>query len=212
MLQADRDGPETVVPLARVCEVGRGLLRISGTGRDWRMGDRVLVRGADATIGGEIVTLDRREGAGVILTDRQPEGVRTGRSGRTFCEWPAISPHDGWIGRIVDPFGQPLDGVPLMRGQRPYALRAAPPPASSRRRLGGRLETGMRIFNTLLPLVCGQRIGLFAGSGVGKSTLLGTFARHVEADVMVIALIGERGGNCASSPKMCLAPKGWRAA
>ena len=190
LLQAEIAGCSALRPLARVSEVGRGLLRISGTGRDWRMGDRVLVRGADATIGGEIVTLDQAGAA--VLTDGPPEGIRLGDQAE-LSGMAAISPHDGWIGRILDPFGQPLDGVPLMRGQRPYALRAAPPPASSRRRLGGRLETGMRIFNTLLPLVCGQRIGLFAGSGVGKSTLMGTFTRHVQADVVVIALIGERG-------------------
>lgn len=177
-------------PLARVAEVGRGLLRISGTGRDWRMGDRVVIQAADCTIGGEIVLLDAAGAA--VLTDQVPEGVRLGDMVE-LSDSATIAPHRGWIGRIIDPFGQPLDGLPLLKGDSGRALRATPPPAADRRRLGGRLETGLRVFNTLLPIVRGQRIGLFAGSGVGKSTLLANFARHVEADVTVVALIGERG-------------------
>jgi flagellum-specific ATP synthase len=104
-----------------------------------------------------------------------------------------LAPGQGWIGRIVDPFGAPLDGRPLMPGPEARPLRARPPAAARRRPLGARLATGMAVFDTLLPLVRGQRIGLFAGSGVGKSRLLARFARGVEADVVVIALIGERG-------------------
>jgi flagellum-specific ATP synthase len=81
----------------------------------------------------------------------------------------------------------------LLRGTRPRGLRGAVPLAASRGRLGARLSTGVAAFDTLLPLVQGQRIGLFAGSGVGKSSLLAKFARGVAADVVVIALIGERG-------------------
>ncbi|MBS0562989.1 MAG: FliI/YscN family ATPase [Proteobacteria bacterium] len=178
-------------PIARVSEVGRGLVRVGRAGPDWRMGDRVHVRAGDgATLGGEIVLLDA--GGAAILTDRAPDGLRPGdpvalAGDRAFC------PHEGWIGRIIDPFGQPLDGRPLAAGPLARPLRTLPPPAAARRKLGARLETGMRLFNTMLPLVRGQRIGLFAGSGVGKSTLLGELARRVEADLIVIALIGERG-------------------
>jgi flagellum-specific ATP synthase len=72
-------------------------------------------------------------------------------------------------------------------------MTGAPPAAAQRRGLGERLSTGVAVFDTLLPLVRGQRIGLFAGSGVGKSSLLARFARGVAADVVVIALVGERG-------------------
>ena len=190
MLRAEIAGCQAAHPLARVSEVGRGLLRITGTGQEWRMGDRVSIGGTQATFGGEIVVLDG-SGAGV-LTDQAVDGIGLGDPVELVGTG-AIAPHDGWIGRIIDPFGQPMDGRPLMQGGLARALRAAPPPPANRKRLGDRLETGMRVFNTLLPLVRGQRIGLFAGSGVGKSSLLATFARHVEADVTVIALIGERG-------------------
>ncbi|HQY42750.1 MAG TPA: FliI/YscN family ATPase [Paracoccaceae bacterium] len=194
-----------VRPTAQITEVGRGLLRISATGRDWRMGDRVQVRATGALIGGEVVVLDGSGAA--VLTDAPVDGVRLGDRVE-LANASTIAPHDGWIGRIIDPFGQPLDGRPLMRGPVARDLRAAPPPAASRRRLGARLETGMRVFNTLLPLVRGQRIGLFAGSGVGKSTLMASFARHVQADVAVIALIGERGRELREFVEDALGPEG----
>lgn len=176
--------------LARVEEAGRGLVRITGADASWSLGDRVEISGKGRPIGGEIVLLDRG-GAGV-LTDGPPDGVRLGDPVRRADD-AGLAPHDSWVGRILDPFGRPLDGRPLARGEVLQPLRAAPPAAATRKRLGPRLETGMRLFNTLLPLVRGQRIGLFAGSGVGKSTLLGNFSRKVDADLTVVALIGERG-------------------
>lgn len=179
-----------VVPVARVCELRQNLLRVAPAVRSWSIGDRVEVGRRSGRLEGEIVVIDR-EGAG-ILTDESPDGVRLG-------DWveqsrqPGLRPNKNWMGRILDPFGRPLDGRPLVSGMESVPLKRSPPLPASRKRLGQRLETGMRVFNTLLPLVKGQRIGLFAGSGVGKSTLLGSFARHVEADVIVIALIGERG-------------------
>ncbi len=205
MLRAEIAGCQAAHALARVSEVGRGLLRITGTGRDWRIGDRVSIAGSGTAFGGEIVVLDGT-GAGV-LTDQAPEGVRLGDAVE-LVNTGAIAPHDGWIGRIIDPFGQPIDGRPLMQGGLARVLRAPPPPAAARKRLGARLETGMRVFNTLLPLVRGQRIGLFAGSGVGKSSLLATLARHVEADVTVIALIGERGRELREFAEDVLGPDG----
>lgn len=205
MLGAEIARCQAVRPLARVTEVGRGLLRISAAGRDWGMGDRVSVLAGGSPIGGEIVTLDA--GGAAVLTDGPADGVRLGDPVEP-ADRAAIAPHAGWIGRILDPFGLPLDGRPLLRGPQARALRAPPPPAADRRRLGERLETGMRVFNTLLPLVRGQRIGLFAGSGVGKSTLMASFARHVTADVAVIALIGERGRELREFVEDTLGPEG----
>jgi flagellum-specific ATP synthase len=190
LLEAELDVCRPVRRLSRVTEVGRGIVRIACPWPDWGLGDRVTVRSSNRRHGGEVVALDP-SGASV-LTDEVPEGVRLGdlvaNDGQT-----GIAPHEAWIGRIVDPFGRPLDGRPLARGAQLRPLRAAAPPAAQRKRLGGRLETGLRLFNTLLPIVRGQRIGLFAGSGVGKSSLLATLARGLESDVAVIALIGERG-------------------
>ena len=205
MLHRQIAGCRSARQVARLSEVSRGLVRIAGASADWSMGDRVAIQGAAGEIGGEVVLLE--PGSAGVLTDNAPDGLRLGDP-VALVGTAGAEPHDGWIGRIVDPFGQPLDSRPLMGGGPSRALRAAPPPAAARRRLGARLETGMRIFNTLLPLVRGQRIGLFAGSGVGKSTLLANFARGVQADVIVIALIGERGRELREFVEEVLGPEG----
>lgn len=84
----------------------------------------------------------------------------------------------------------------------------APPPPEERRALGARIPTGLAVFDTILPLARGQRIGLFAGSGVGKSTLLGELARSVSADVIVIGLVGERGRELRDFVEKVLGPEG----
>lgn len=96
------------------------------------------------------------------------------------------------LGRVVDAFCRPLDGKALNLKQR-YPLHSNPMNPLKRSEIDEILETGVRSIDALLTLGAGQRIGVFAGSGVGKSTLLGMMARHVKADVTVLALIGERG-------------------
>jgi len=100
---------------------------------------------------------------------------------------------DELLGRVIDAFGAPLDGRPLVRGTGRSALRAQPPAPFARRPVDRPISTGVRALDAILPLAEGQRIGLFAGTGVGKSTLLGMMCRHADADVIVAALIGERG-------------------
>jgi flagellum-specific ATP synthase len=101
---------------------------------------------------------------------------------------------DGWLGRVVDPLGRPMDGRgPLPPGRNPRSVRAAPPPATDRARLGPRLDLGVRALNCFATCRQGQRMGLFAGSGIGKSTLLAMLARQAVCDVVVLALVGERG-------------------
>ena len=104
-----------------------------------------------------------------------------------------VRPNDGWLGRIVDGLGRPIDGAgPLPRGE-PTPIDRRPPNALERLRIDKSLATGVRAIDGLLTLAEGQRIGLFAGSGVGKSTLLGAIARGTNADCVVVALVGERG-------------------
>ena len=97
------------------------------------------------------------------------------------------------LGRVIDCFGKPLDGKPAPVLADTHPIRSAPQNPMQRPRITQVLETGIRSIDSLLTLGQGQRVGIFAGSGVGKSTLLGMIARHVKADVNVIALIGERG-------------------
>ena len=100
----------------------------------------------------------------------------------------------GWLGRVLNAMGEPIDGKgPLPAGHSPYGFRNAPPPAHARRRVGEPLDLGVRALNTFTTCCRGQRMGIFAGSGVGKSVLLSMLARNVTADVIVIGLVGERG-------------------
>lgn len=105
-----------------------------------------------------------------------------------------LAPCDAWLGRVLDPLGKPLDGRgPLPAGPEPRPSQAAPPPAATRARLGPRLDLGVRVLDGFATCRRGQRLGLFAASGVGKSTLLAMLAAGAECDVVVLALVGERG-------------------
>lgn len=105
----------------------------------------------------------------------------------------SISIGPGLLGRVIDPFGRPLDSHPISEASEQVALRGQHRNPLSRRKISATLETEIRAIDTFLPIGKGQRIGIFAGSGVGKSTLLGMIARDSRCDVNVIALIGERG-------------------
>ena len=188
-LMAEIAGIEPVRPIGRVTESGRGSFTVSGLPQA-ALGDRVLVETGAGALGGEVLRLSAK--GATVLPEDDPEGLMIGA--RVALLGPAtIAPDRSWLGRIVDPTGQPLDGRPLMRGPTRRTLTGAPPAPAERRAMGERLSTGTAAFDTLLPLVRGQRIGLFAGSGVGKSSLLARFARGVAADVAVIGLVGERG-------------------
>lgn len=112
------------------------------------------------------------------------------------------------LGRVIDGFGAPLDGLPAPSTTNRRALRGMPANPMQRPRISRTLETGVRAIDSLLTLGQGQRVGIFAGSGVGKSTLLGMIARHVKADVNVIALIGERGREVKEFIDKQLGPQG----
>ncbi|TGD41944.1 FliI/YscN family ATPase [Pseudotabrizicola sediminis] len=203
-------------PIGRVRSVGGGTICVNGLQSAAALGDRIEIRargqergmqGKGEQSGGEVIGLGTD--SVTILPDQGLTGLAIGTeialSGPTH-----IAPDDCWIGRVIDPFGQPLDGRPLFAGAQSCSLNAPPPPPAQRRRLGARLATGKAAFDTLLPIVRGQRIGLFAGSGVGKSSLLGTFARALQADVVVIALVGERGRELREFTESVLGPEGMK--
>ena len=98
----------------------------------------------------------------------------------------------GLLGRVLDGFGQPIDGGPPIDATELYDLYCSPPSPLEREHIVEQLVTGVRAIDGLLPCGKGQRMGIFGGSGVGKSTLLGVMSQRSSADVSVIALIGER--------------------
>jgi flagellum-specific ATP synthase len=200
-LRAQIGTSPVATPIGRISEIARGTLRVTGLETLARQGDRLRI----GAMGGEVLQLSPTDL--VALTDGPAEGLAIGTA--VELVGPAeIAPDNAWIGRIIDPYGRPLDGRPLLRGAQSRSLHAEAPPAARRRRLGARLSTGVAVFDTLLPLVRGQRIGLFAGSGVGKSSLLAKFARGVAADIVVIALIGERGRELREFTEKVLGPAG----
>ena len=204
-LGAALGGLAPVRAMGRVAAVDGGLLRVRGLDGA-RIGDRLELRRRDGgRLGGEVLRLAGSKA--VMLPEADAQGVSVDDP-VALLPPPAIAPSDDWIGRVIDPFGRPLDGAPLLPGEQVRPILADPPAPGRRRGFGPRLDTGLALFNTALPVARGQRLGLFAGSGVGKSTLLARFARAMEADVVVLALVGERGRELRDFVERALGPEG----
>jgi flagellum-specific ATP synthase len=138
------------------------------------------------------------------------DGIRLGAAAH-LAGAARLSPGEGWLGRVVDPLGRPMDRLgPLVPGPVALPVRAAAPPAATRARLGPRLDLGVRALDTFCTIRRGQRLGLFAGSGVGKSTLLSLLARGADCDAAVICLVGERGRELREFIEDDLGPEGLR--
>lgn len=198
-------------------------------GADWLKRTGRLVRsvglaleseGPDARLGEVCEITSRAHGSRTLaevvgFTDRRvllmpysdPIGIEAGSEVMATGETAHALAGDHLLGRVLDGFGQAIDGQPLSRTGTKYPLH--PPPLNPLERgcIGDVLETGVRSIDTLLTLARGQRVGIFAGSGVGKSTVLGMIARHVQADVMVIALVGERGREVKAFVESGLSPE-----
>lgn len=114
------------------------------------------------------------------------------------------------LGRVIDAMGDPMDGLGPVHQDREYPLYSAPPNPLARKRIESPLNVGIKAINGLLTVGKGQRIGIFAGSGVGKSVLMGMMARNTEADVNVIGLVGERGREVKEFIEKDLGPEGLR--
>jgi flagellum-specific ATP synthase len=191
--------------IGRVAAVSEAALELAGLTHQARIGDGVSVACATGQLAGEIVAIAERHVR--AMTYGPSDGIAVGAL-VTLERRDGIHPGRHWVGRIVDAFGRPLDGRPLAPGAATAPLRRAPPEPGARRPLGARLGTGLAVFDTVLPLARGQRIGIFAGSGIGKSSLLAELARGVEADVVVLGLIGERGREVRHFVEEVLGPDG----
>lgn len=156
------------------------------------MGEVCRIAGSDrTTIDAEVVGFHHQ---GVQLMPRgSVEGICPGARVRALGRQSSVEVGDGLLGRVLDGLGHPMDGRPLAGPTRRYPLVSPPPNPLRRARITEPLTTGVRSIDGLLGLGRGQRIGVFAGSGVGKSVLMGMMARNTSADVNVIALLGERG-------------------
>jgi type III secretion protein N (ATPase) len=187
-LKARIEATATVLPVGRVLGVTglsvRALLPAA------RVGDVVVIRRKGEPLLGEIVGFDG--GEAVVLPLGALSGVGPDDAVESTGAPLEVRASDALLGRVVDGLGRPVDGGPEVVGTA-VPVDRDPPPALGRRPVDKPLPTGVRVIDALLTLGEGQRIGLFAGSGVGKSTLLGAITRGTEADVVVVALVGERG-------------------
>ena len=150
-----------------------------------------------------------RDDRALLMPFGSLEGVGVGCKA-IIAEHDAVAyPDVSWLGRVVNAMGQPLDGgPPLMRGGVAYRLHAEPAPAASRRRVGTKIDLGVRSINAFLTCCLGQRMGIFSGSGIGKSVLLSMMAKYTDSDVNVIGLIGERGREVQEFIEDDLGPEG----
>lgn len=173
-----------------VSEVTPTAYRVNGLSRFVKLGDCVSLEPAGRRHG-EIVRVDRN-GATVKPYDSTAE---VGLGAAVYLAEPVmLAPDASWKGRVINALGEPVDGGgPLRPGPDLYAADGEPPPALSRGRVKKPLKSGVRLIDIFTPLCAGQRIGIFAGSGVGKSTMLGMLAGCKGFDTVVIALVGERG-------------------
>jgi flagellum-specific ATP synthase len=150
-----------------------------------------------------------RNGRALLMPFGSIDGIGLGCKAEVANTAPEVYPHEGWLGRVINAMGEPIDGKgPLPQGRIAYPLRNQPPPAHMRQRVQGKVDLGVRAINTFLTCCRGQRMGIFAGSGVGKSVLLSMMARYTTADVAVIGLIGERGREVQEFLEDDLGPEG----
>ncbi len=199
--------PESTV-FGSVSGIQGMLVEIAGVQGNLSVGDRcdIVARGA-ALIPCEVVGF--RSGSALAMPFGSLDGVGLGCRAILAETEPIIYPTSAWLGRVVDGFGGPADGkgaLPL--GDRAYPIKSQPPPAHARQRIGGKLDLGVRSINSFLTCCRGQRMGIFSGSGVGKSVLLSMLARFTSAEVVVFGLIGERGRELREFLEDDLGPEG----
>lgn len=155
------------------------------------IGARCLVEQEDREIAAEIIGFEAN--SLILMPEQGTRGVRRGAKVRIETTEMAIMTGPALLGRILEARGQPIDGGAAPEVSTPWPMRGVPINPMERARLETPFDVGVSTINGLTTLGRGMRIGLFAGSGVGKTTLLGMIARYAQADVVVLAMIGERG-------------------
>ncbi|WP_353644844.1 flagellar protein export ATPase FliI [Mesorhizobium sp. WSM2239] len=175
----------------RITEVSQTQYRVRGISDAARLGDIVEHRGKTGARRGEIVQIGPEE----VLVAPFERSADAGVGDAVFSRGPfTVTPHASWRGRAIDSLGRAIDGgAALATGEMPDATEAIPPSALARQRVGTSFLTGVRVVDIFTPICFGQRLGIFAGSGVGKSTLLAMLAGADAFDTVVVALVGERG-------------------
>lgn len=187
--------------------VGASGLLLESSGCALRTGQRCMIEGADGEwIAAQVVGF--RDQVSYLMPFKKPDGLSTGARVLPAPESRSLMIGPSWLGRIVNGLGEPIDGLGRLGGEHP--LPAQPPKVNPLKKtpVHEPLDVGVRAINSMLTLGRGQRVGLMAGSGVGKSVLLGLITRQTVADVVVVGLIGERGREVREFIDMSLGPAG----
>lgn len=171
--------------------IAAGHYTVAGLSRQVRLGDFVAHRCSTGVHLGEVVRVEPELTYVCPIEPGEPIGIQD-----TVIRKGAfrIAPNESWCGRTINSLGEPIDGLgPLTMGLESRSISNTAPPSMTRKRVETGFKTGVRAIDIFSPLCLGQRLGIFAGSGVGKSTLLSMLARAEAFDKVVIALVGERG-------------------
>jgi len=192
----------------RVSSVQGLLIEVIGLQGNLAVGDRCnIITLNDRKVVCEVVGF--RDERALVMPFGAIEGVGLGCRAEIGESQPAIYPEDAWLGRVINAMGRPIDeNGPLYYGDTAYPIKTSPPPAHTRKRIGSKVDLGIRSLNSFTTCCHGQRMGIFAGSGVGKSTILSMMARYTNADVTVVGLVGERGREAREFIEDDLGPEG----
>ncbi|MGP3788741.1 flagellar protein export ATPase FliI [Pseudomonas sp. B392_1p] len=181
----------------QLAKVSGRLVRVSGLileslGCQQQTGQRCYIEQADGSLlEAQVVGFNRD--ITYLMPFKKPLGLATGARVFPIRDEARLRIDDSWLGRVLNALGEPLDTLGKLTGEVPLPPSPAPIHPLRRRPVEEPLDVGVRAINAMLTLGKGQRVGLFAGSGVGKSVLLGMITRQTKADVVVVGLIGERG-------------------
>lgn len=183
-------------------------MTVEATGMTCGMGDvcRIKAGDGDHWVDSEVVGF--KENRALLMPYSDTDGVSQGSRVQNTGKKLLVKVSDELIGRTVNALGKPIDGGPDIENGVPCQISGIPANPMARPRISDPIEMGVRAIDGCLTIGKGQRMGIFAGSGVGKSTLMGMLARNVRADVNVIALVGERGREVVEFLNRDLGPEG----
>ncbi|PHR56089.1 MAG: flagellum-specific ATP synthase FliI [Robiginitomaculum sp.] len=191
----------------RITKLSAQTITIDGLSALASIGDKIEMRGRDGKpVFGEVISLTKTEA--IATAYGEVSSLTTGTK-VIYHGQEDPRPDPAWIGKILNHSGRLQDGSLPEQGSVSTPLKASPP-STMRKGIGKRLNTGVAAIDTFLPLCQGQRTGLFAGSGVGKSSLLAELAKGTNADIVILALIGERGREVRDFTEHTLGPEGMK--
>ncbi|KAA3615460.1 MAG: FliI/YscN family ATPase [Calditrichaeota bacterium] len=197
---------DPIISQGRVVRVAGGIIEVAGA--FMKIGEVCAIRDSHGEEQGFAEVIGFNNGIAILMALKEIAGIGPGSVVEPRFNITAAPVGEQFIGRVINALGEPLDGKGPIFSSELRDLKGEPPAALSRNPIRTALQTGIRAIDAFLTIGRGQRIGIMAGSGVGKSVLLGMMARHASAEVNVIALVGERGREVSEFIERDLGPDG----